>query len=353
MKKWKRILTILAAVVLLAALSACGGKPAADTAKEGQEKNPEKVRIALVLPSTVDDMAWSQSMYEGLKAVQEKMGKDKVEIAVSERLGNAVDAGAAIRQYASQGYDIVIAHGAQYQSVLQEIAADFPKTTFAYGTGYQTAPNIFAYDPQAQEGGYLLGILAAKMTKSGITGIVGPVESGDAIKYNYGFQQGVAAAKPEVKVRIAYTGSFNDIVGAGELAKVHMDAGADILTGSSQQAVGAIRAVAGRSGKYWLSTDMDQSSIAPDTVLAAQVYQWEKVVTKMIDLRQQGVLGGQHLALSIADGTLELKYNPKLADKIPQEAKDAVEKARQAIASGSLKIELPKEQPKKEEQQKK
>ncbi|KYH30802.1 basic membrane protein [Moorella mulderi DSM 14980] len=103
-----------------------------------------------------------------------------------------------------------------------------------------------------------MGILAAMMTKSGITGIVGPVESGDAIKYNYGFQQGVAAAKPEVKVRIAYTGSFNDIVGAGELAKVHMDAGADILTGSSQQAVGAIRAVAGRSGKYWLSTDMDQ-----------------------------------------------------------------------------------------------
>lgn len=347
MKEWKKILTILVAVTFLATLAACSGKPATETKKEGETKQPEKIRIALVLPSTVDDMAWSQSMYEGLKAVQEKLGKDKVEIAVSERLGDAVNAGAAIRQYASQGYDIVIAHGAQYQSVLREIAADFPKTTFAYGTGFQTAPNIFAYDPQAQEGGYLLGILAAKMTKSGIVGIVGPVESGDAIKYNNGFQQGVAAAKPDVKVRIAYTGSFNNIVGAGELAKVHMDAGADILTGSSQQAVGAIRAVAERSGKYWLSTDMDQSSIAPNTVLASQVYHWEKVVEKMISLRKQGVLGGQHLMLSFADGILELKYNPKLADKIPQEAKDAVEKARQQIVSGSLKIELPKEQPKK------
>jgi len=269
------------------------------------------------------------------------MGEDKVEVAISEKLGNAVDAGAAIRQYATQGFDIVIAHGSQYQSVLPEIAKDFPKTTFAYGTGFNTAPNIFAYDPQAQDGGYLLGMLAAKMTKTGVVGIVGPVESGDAVKYNYGVQQGVAKANPKAKVNTAYTGSFNDIVGAGELAKTQMNAGADVLTGSSQQAVGAARAVAGKPGSYWLSTDMDQSAIAPDAVLASQVYNWEKVITKIIELRKQGTLGGQRLVLSFADGTIELKYNSKLADKIPQETKDAIEKAKQDIISGSLKVELP------------
>ncbi|KKM11507.1 membrane protein [Clostridiales bacterium PH28_bin88] len=339
----KKVLAVLLAGLLLITLTACGGKQATEQKSEPpKETKTEKVRIALVLPSTVDDMAWSQSMYEGLKAVQEKMGKDNVELAVSERLGNAVDAGAAIRQYASQGYDIVIAHGAQYQSVLNEIIPDFPKTTFAYGTGFQTAPNIFAYDPQAQEGAYLLGMLAAMMSKTGVLGVVGPVEAGDAVKYNYGFQQGAAAAKPGVTVRVAYTGSFNNIVGAGELAKVHMDAGADILSGSSQQAVGAVRAVAEKPGKYWLSTDMDQSQIAPDSVLASQVYHWEKIVAKMIELRKQGTLGGQHLTLSFADGTLELKYNSKLEDKIPKEVKDAVEKAKQEIISGSLKVELPK-----------
>jgi len=281
-------------------------------------------------------------MVEGLKVVQKTMGADKVEIATSEKLGSAVDAGAAIRQYATQGYDIILAHGSQYQSVLMDIAKDFPKTTFAYGSGFATAPNIFAYDPQAQDGGYLLGILAAMTTKSGIVGIIGPVESGDAVKYNYGVQQGVAKGKADVKSRIAYTGSFNDIVGAGNLAKTQMSAGADILTGSSQQAVGAMRAVAETKGNYWLSTDMDQSSIAPDHVLAAQVYRWEKVVTKIIDLRKQGTLGGQHLILSLADGTIELKYNDKLADKIPAEAKAAVEQAKADIISGKLKVELPK-----------
>jgi basic membrane protein A and related proteins len=301
----------------------------------------EKLRIGLVLPSTVDDMAWSQSMVEGLRAVQKKMGEANVEIAISEKLGKAVDAGAATRQYASQGFDIVIAHGSQYQSVLPEIAKDFPKTTFAHGTGFLTGPNIFAYDPQAQDGAYLLGILAAKMTKSGVIGIVGPVEAGDAAKYNYGFQQGVMKTNPKASVRIAYTGSFNDIVGAGELAKTEMTAGADVLTGSSQQAVGAVRAVAEKPGKFWLSTDIDQSSIGPNTVLASQVYNWEKVVNKIIDLRKKGTIGGQVLTLSFADGTLELKYNPKLEAKVPKAVKDAVEKARKDIASGALKVELP------------
>lgn len=337
----KKVLALMLAVLTLLALTGCGTNTN-KTAETTPQAKVEKVRIALVLPATVDDLAWGQSMVEGLKAVQKTMGADKVEVATSEKLGSAVDAGAAIRQYATQGYDIIIAHGSQYQSVLMDIAKDFPKTTFAYGSGFTTAPNIFAYDPQAQDGGYLLGMLAAMTTKSGIVGIVGPMESGDAVKYNSGVQQGVAKGKADVKTRIAYTGSFNDIVGAGNLAKTQMSAGADILTGSSQQAVGAMRAVAETKGNYWLSTDMDQSSVAPDTVLAAQAYNWEKVVTKIIDLRKQGTLGGQHLILSFADGTIELKYNPKLADKIPAEAKAAVEQAKADIISGKLKVELPK-----------
>lgn len=340
----KRVLALLLAALTLLALSGCGTKPTAQSAPTPAPEAPkvEKIRIALVLPATVDDLAWGQSMVEGLKAVQKTMGADKVEVAISEKLGNAVDAGSAIRQYATQGYDIIFAHGSQYQSVLTEITKDFPKTTFAYGTGFKTQPNVFAYDPQAQEGGYLLGMLAAMTSKSGIVGIIGPVESGDAVKYNYGVQQGVIKGKADVKTRIAYTGSFNDIVGAGNLAKTQMSAGADILTGSSQQAVGALRAVAETKDKYWLSTDMDQSVIAADHVLAAQVYNWEKIVSKIIELRKKGTLGGQVLTLGLADGTIELKYNAKLADKIPAAAKAAVEQAKQDIISGKLKVELPK-----------
>ena len=327
-------LFFVALLVVSVMIAGCGGNKPAEPAKEAPKT--QKVKVALVVPSTVDDLAWSQSMYDALKK------NPNIELAVSERMGKPVDASAAVRQYATQGYDIIFAHGAQYQGVLKELAPEFPKVMFAYGTGFQSGANITAYDPQAQEGAYLMGYLAGKLSKSKVVGIVGPVEAGDAIKYNRGFQQGVEAAKNNVKVRIAYTGSFGDLVKAGEIAKTHMDAGADILTGSSQQVPGAIKAAAAKPGTYWMSTDMDQSSIAADTVLVAQVYNWEKVVAKMIEQRQKGDVSGKHLTMSFADGTLELKYNPKLADKIPQALKDEVENLKKDIASGKLKIDVSK-----------
>jgi basic membrane protein A len=326
----RRALFLAVALILCALVTACAGATGS-----------EKVRIALVLPSTIDDLAWSQSMYEGILDVQDALGEDRVEFEYSERLGNPVDAGAAIRQYADQGFDLVIAHGSQYQSVLDEIAPDYPETSFAYGTGFQTRENVFAYDPLAQQGAYLQGMMAGMMTESNIIGIVGPVEAGDAIKYNQGFQQGVEAVNPNATLRIAYTGDFGDIAKAGELAKAHMDAGADLLTGTAQQTVGAIRAVAEREGVYWLSNDMDQSSLAPDTVLSSQTYDWQQVVQQMIDYREEGTLGGEHLTLSLANGTIQMVYNPNLEDEIPQDVKDAVEEAKQKIIDGELEIELP------------
>ncbi len=310
-------------------------------AQESELKITEKVKIALIIPSTIDDMAWSQVMYEGIKAVQEKYGEDKIEVEVSERLWNAVDAGSAIRQYASQGFDIVIAHGAQYQSVLDEVAPDFPKTSFAYGTGFATNhPNIFAYDPQAQQGAYLLGIMAGLKTKTNIVGIVGPVKSGDAIKYNIGFEKGVKSVNPEAAVRIAYTGSFGDLVAAGEIARTHIKAGADVLSGTAQQCVGAIRVASEFEGILWLSSDMDQSSIAPQTVLASQGYKFDDVIEGIIKYRQEGIIGGKHLELTLENGYLEIVYNPKLATELTPEMNEVISGAKAKIISGEVKVGL-------------
>ncbi|MDA3938155.1 MAG: BMP family protein [Spirochaetia bacterium] len=330
----RKILTIM--IVLLILMSsvafAAGSKEAVDDGV---------IKIALVIPSTIDDMAWSQAMYNGIIAVQKEMGEDKVKVDISEMLWNAVDAGSAIMQYASEGYNLVIAHGAQYQSLLNDIAPDFPETTFAYGTGYSTDhPNIFAYDPFAQEGSYLLGMIAGMKTKSNIIGIVGPVESGDAIKFNKGFILGVKATNPEAVVRVAYTGSFGDLVAAGEIAKSQIAAGADILTGTAQQSVGAIRVAEGAGNVLWLSSDLDQSSLAPNTILVAQAYNFTKVVKEMIDSRSKGVLGGKHLPLTLENGMLQLVFNPQLDSELTAEMKAKIDTAKKQIIDGSLKIDI-------------
>lgn len=118
----------------------------------------ESVRIAIVMPSTVTDLAWSQALYDALVRIQtEAGGEDMVEIAYTENMFNVTDAAAAIRDYAADGYNLVIAHGTQYGTSLFEIAPDFPETSFAWGTAVDTGAemgleNIFAYEARAEEG---------------------------------------------------------------------------------------------------------------------------------------------------------------------------------------------------------
>jgi len=184
MKKFAWLLSLI--VVLTLVLTACGGAPAT-------QAPAEKFRVAVVMPSAINDLAFSQSMYDALMRVQKDMGgPDKFEVVYSENMFVVDDAAAAIRDYATKGYDLVIAHGSQYGSSLQEIAPDFPKTSFAWGTTADTfgQPNIFAYQAASEEGGYINGALASTLSKSGVIGVVGPIETGDAKLYIDGFQAG-------------------------------------------------------------------------------------------------------------------------------------------------------------------
>ncbi|MBP7601696.1 MAG: BMP family ABC transporter substrate-binding protein [Thermoflexales bacterium] len=196
----KSLMSLAAAGLMLAACAAAPAAPAAPA---------KQVKVALVMPSASNDGAFSQSMFDALKAVQASMGGEAgMKLAVSEGMVQVPNAAAAIRDYAQQGYDLVIAHGTQYGNSLQEIAKDFPNVAFAWGTATDTfaaagIKNVFAYNPRAQEGGYALGVLAAKLSKSGIIGVCGPVEAGDAKTYVDGFKKGVADTKKDAKVTLS------------------------------------------------------------------------------------------------------------------------------------------------------
>jgi len=301
----------------------------------------EAVSIAMIFPSTIDDMAWSQAMYEGVMNLQEELGEERIsEISYSENLYDAVQVGSAMREYAPN-FDIVIAHGAQYQNIVDDVARDFPNTTFAYGTSYNAMhDNVYAYDPHAEEGAYIAGIIAAHVTESGVVGVIGPVQAGDAIKYNTGFMQGVESVDPDIEIKVGYTGSFGDTVAAREMAETQISEGADVLTGSAQQTVGAIRAAAEVEGVYWLSTDIDQSSLAPDTVIASQSLNFKEVVRYMIEARADGVYGGEHLPLSFENGFLTYDFNDELAHLIDDELQALIDETMEKIKSGEITIEI-------------
>ena len=333
MKKFAWLLTFVIALSLV--LSACGAGATPTVAPV------EKLRVAVVMPSAITDLAFSQSMYDALIRVQKDMGgPDKFEIVYSENMFVVDDAAAAIRDYASKGYNLVIAHGSQYGSSLQEIAPDFPNTSFAWGTTVDTfsQPNIFAYEAASQEGGYVNGVLAATLSTSKVIGVVGPIETGDAKLYVDGFKAGVAATNPDVQVNVNYIGSFSDVALASEAATTHISAGADVLTGTAQMVVGAI-GKAEEANALWFGTQSNQSSLAPSIVVASQVYHWEVILKEMIGLIQGGTLGGQSFAANLANGGEAIEFNSGYA--LSADAKVLADSTIKGITDGSIKITLP------------
>jgi len=291
------------------------------------------------MPRATTDLAFSQSMYSALLSVQKDMGGEgALELKYSENMFKVPDAAGAIRDYASQGFDIVIAHGSQYGSSVQEIAKDFPKVTFAWGTDVNTfgLPNVYAYTAAAEEGGYVNGVLAAKLTKAKLIGVTGPVEVGDAKTYIDGFVQGVASVDPNIKVSKTWTGSFSDVALMTEAAKTHIAAGADVLTGSSQSVVGSIGAAKDKGSILWFGTQADQASLAPNLVVASQVYDWTGLLKQMIDNRKAGKLGGDTFTLQLKNGGLKVAYNPGYS--LPAEVKAAGDAAIEGIKGGSVKV---------------
>jgi basic membrane protein A len=261
-----------------------------------------------------------------------------MEIKYSENMFKVPDAAAALRDYATQGFDIVIAHGSQYGSSVEEVAKDFPKTTFAWGTDVNTfgQPNIYAYTAAAEQGGYVNGVLAAKLSKTMQIGVTGPVEVGDAKTYIDGFVQGVASVDPAMKVNKTWTGSFSDVALMTEAAKTHIAAGADVLTGSSQSVVGSIGAAKDNGKVLWFGTQSDQSSLAPSLVVASQVYDWTDMIKEIIADRAAGTLGGKTFILSLKNGGLKIASNSGYS--LAADIKAIADKAIEDIKSGAITV---------------
>ena len=293
-----------------------------------------KLKIAIVAPSASNDLAFTQSIVEGIKAIQKERD---VEVAITDGLFVVEDAAAAIRDYAKKGYDLVLAHGSQYGGSLKEIAPAFPKTAFAWGTAADTfgLPNVSSYEAASNEGGYAMGVMAAALSKKGSIGVVGPIEVGDAKLYVDGFVAGAKAHKPQIKVQVNYIGSFSDVALAAEAARAHMAAaGADVLTGTAQMTVGAIGAARAK-GVAWFGTQSNQAKLAPEIVVASQVYKWEVALRKILESMDKGVLGGQKFIINLANGGEAMEFND--AYKLPEDVKKVGMDTIKGIIAGSIK----------------
>ena len=201
---------------------------------------------------------------------------------------------------------------------------------FAFGTTTDIiGNNVFSYMPQSEETGFLSGIVAGLTTKANKVGVVGPIDGGDSARYNRGFVLGVQSVNPNAKITVTHIGDFNDTVKSGEFAQSLIQAGNDVLTGSSQQALGALRAVAEYPNKdiWWLGQDIAQISLDEGyKCIAASSYNYKAVLIGLVDAFNAGKLGGEVIPMNFSNGGFIWAWNEKCADKITPQIKEAVEK---------------------------
>ncbi len=293
-------------------------------------------RVAALMPSAINDLAFSQSMYDGLVAAQEAMGEDAFQFDIQDSTYIVDDAAVALRDWAASGdYQLVIAHGSQYGPIVEELATEFPELSFAWGTRQDTfgLDNVYSYAAASDEGGYYNGVLAAHLTESRVIGLVGPIEVGDGKLYADGFANGVASVDPEIEVNIVFIGSFSDVPLATEAAETHIANGADILTGTAQMVVGPI-AAAIEHDVLWFGSDASQDDLSEDIGVAFQIYKWEVLLLDMISKIGEGALGGEYYILTLENEGLVMEFDKDF--EVSDELMAVAEETIAGIVSGDI-----------------
>ena len=313
----RSLLVVFAALALVA--SACGG--------DDGESAPEGFQIGIVAPSARNDLAFTQSIWDAANALG-----GEPEILITDNTFVVEDAATAIRGYASDGVDLVIAHGSQYGGSVEEIAKDFPDTIFAWGTAADTfgLPNVYAYEAASDEGGYVMGVMAAELTETNNIGIVGPIEVGDAKLYVDGFENGAVSGGANVSK--VYTGSFSDVALAQTAAEAFASQNVDVMSGTAQMVVGAV-GVANTEGILWFGTQANQSELG-EIVVASQVYKWEVVLEQILADINEGIQGGRSYEINFENEGIVIEFNDEY--DLPGDVQDLGEETIDGIKDGSI-----------------
>ena len=246
----------------------------------------------------------------------------------------------ALRRLAETGANPIVMTGFAFKEVLSKIAGDYPDTKFVIIDDAVDAPNVQSNVFADGEGSYLAGVMAAHASKTGTVGFIGGMDVPLIHKFECGYRQGFAAAKPDGRVLINYTGTtpaaWNDPVKGGELTKAQKGQGADIVfAAAGGTGIGVLQAAADE-GILSIGVDSNQNHLHPGKVLTSVVKRVDNAVydafkageavepgLKVWDVKSDGV------GVAMDDNNKPL-VTPEIAA--------AVEDARAKIASGEVVV---------------
>ncbi|MEM7326558.1 MAG: BMP family ABC transporter substrate-binding protein, partial [Actinomycetota bacterium] len=291
--------------------------------------------VGIIVPSPSNDLAFSQAMVDALRVLNEERGG--LTLDISENMFDVDMARERAAEYANGGSDVVILHGTQFLPLVEPLAQASPDVVFVVGPGpFETdLPNVFVYTVAAEQGAYVLGDLAASLSQTGTIGIVGPVPAPEPQRFVEGFRLG--AEQRGAQVNAQYVGSFNDVDAASALAVDQVAGGADVLTGTAQLVVGPVE-VARQEGLLWFANQANQTSLAPDNVVASQVYHFEVAIREILAEIDANAPTGGSFPLTLGNGGMLLEFNPNFP--LSRELRERADELLFGVTAGSITVEV-------------
>lgn len=289
-----------------------------------QEEGAAGKRVAVLFPGLVDDQSWNQAGFEGLTRLEE----EGAEIAYTERVNQSQQV-EVFRNYAQQGYDIVVGHGGEYMDAALQVAAEYPDLQFVVTNGNKGADNVTSFALSYRDMGVLAGALAGLMTESNKLAYVAGQEIPVALDAVEGFQEGVERVNPEAEVNVTYTGSWEDVDKAREAALALISDGADVVWHVLDAADAGVLSAAEDEGVMAIGLYGDQSALAPNAHIGAIIAD----ASELIYAAGSQSLDGQVHDEGIAAGVVSIGH---YSEAVPQEVQDQIAAIEEELKSAPV-----------------
>src|SRR6266849_4229884 len=291
--------------------------------------DPKKIHVGIVFDiGGKDDRSFNAAAWVGVKCAEtghapngapckDEKGNDKPALDIVLRdvePGNPTSIEPAMRAFAEKNYDLIIGVGFAQGPIMQKVATDYPNIKFAIvdgvifeADGKTPKQNVASLVFREHEGSYLVGIIAAMKSKTGVLGFLGGMDIPLIHKFETGYAEGAHSVNPNIKVIDNYVGvtdgAWNNPGKGKELSLAQIEKGADVIfTAAGNSGLGAFDAVEqagkvdGRATHFVIGVDSNQNMVKPVFVLTSMVKHVDNAVYDIVKEVVDGkFMGGFHV----------------------------------------------------------
>lgn len=346
------LLSTLLAVCLLAVFSSACNRDSYGAAEQG------KIRVGIVFDiGGKDDRSFNAAAWAGAKCAQDgkwpdgtACGKAALPIILRDiEPGNPTSIEPAMRAFAERGYDLIVGIGFAQTPIIELVARDYPNIRFAIVDGVSDLPNVASLVFKEHEGSYLVGMLAARTSKTGTIGFLGGMDIGLIHRFKEGYEEGAKAVNPNIRVIPNYVGvtdaAWNNPGKGKEIALAQIGKGADVIfTAAGNSGLGAFDAVEqmgkqnGRATHFVIGVDSNQNMVKPGFVLTSMVKRVDNAVYDIVkDVVNGQFKAGFHVYGLDKDG-VGYALDGFNKDLLTPEMLKQADEARQKIINGEIKV---------------